>query len=94
MREHNKLLSEDFIDYVDERLELTEDEDEKGAFKEVLTLLESRRKATDGISDSKLAFEARLDKILFTAPNKRLELIKEDLADDITEGLLVIYSPR
>ena len=88
MREQNKLLSEDFIDYVDERVEQAEDEDEKGAFQEVLSLLESRRKATDGNAESGVAFEARLDKILFTAPNKRLELIKEELADEITEGFI------
>ena len=81
-------LSEDFIDYVDERVEQAEDEDEKGAFQEVLSLLESRRKATDGNAESGVAFEARLDKILFTAPNKRLELIKEELADEITEGFI------
>lgn len=88
VREQNKLLTEDFIDYVDERLETAEDADEKGAYQEVLNLLTQRRAETDGSQDSGVAYEKRLDQILFCAPNKRTELIQGELADDITPGFI------
>lgn len=88
VREQGKLLTEDFIDYVDERLEKADDDDEKDAYQEVLNLLTQRRAETDGSTDSTVAHEKRLDQILFTAPNKRLGLIEGELADDITPGFI------
>lgn len=88
VREQGKLLTEDFIDYVDERLEKADDDDEKDAYQEVLNLLTQRRAETDGSTDSTVAHEKRLDQILFTAPNKRLNLIEGELADDITPGFI------
>lgn len=88
VREQGKLLTEDFIDYVDERLETAADADEKGAYQEVLNLLTMRRAETDGSKESGVAFEKRLDKILFTSPNKRMDLIQGELAEDITAGFI------
>jgi hypothetical protein len=87
-RSAKNILSDDFFDYVEERWELTGDEDEKGAFKQVLDLIGARRTATDANMDGGAAFEKRLDKILFTTPNKRAELIQGEMAEDITEGFI------
>jgi hypothetical protein len=88
IRQQGKLVSEDFIDYVDERCEQAEDEDEKGAYSEVLQMLNKRRAETDGSVDSGVAYEQRLDQILFTAPNKRYDLIQGEICDEITPGFI------
>ena len=51
-RNKAQCLSEDFFDYVDEKKEECEDEDEKGAIQEILTFIGGERLKTDGNADS------------------------------------------
>lgn len=87
-RQKLSVLTVDFIEYVEERLELSGDEDEKGALQEVLQAVQSKYKETEGLVDSGVVFEKRLDKILFCAPNRRTDLIKTEMADELTPAFI------
>lgn len=82
------VLSLDFIEYVEERLEMTKDDDEKIVLTEIFAEISQKYKETEGLVDSGIAFEKRLDAILFCAPNKRTELIKGPLLQDMTPGFI------
>ena len=88
LRQKSQVVTIDFIEYVEERLELSGDEDEKGALQEVLQAVQVKYKETEGLVDSGVVFEKRLDRILFCAPNKRTELIKNEMAEDLTPAFI------
>lgn len=71
------LMNDNFLGFVEEKMEKSEDEDEKIVMKEIITNIEERITAAGGLSDSTSDFEKRLDKILFTPPNKRRQYIEE-----------------
>ena len=88
IRRHVKdLISEDFKEYIEDILPDVEDEDEKEAIQEALALISKRLQATDGISNSGIVFERRLDKILFAPPQARREYIQENL-EDMSPGFI------
>ena len=87
-RQTAKVITIDFLEYIQERLELSADEDEKDVIREVVGLVQSKYAETEGLVDSGVTFEKRLDKILFCAPNKRTELIKGELAEDLSPAFI------
>lgn len=87
LRNSKDVVTEDFFEYLGERIESCDDPDEKRVFQDVYKMLEERLRMTDGLIDSGVVFENRLDKILFTAPNLRKALIEEKL-DEMTDGFI------
>jgi len=87
-RRSREVVTIDFVEYVEERLQLSEDEDEKLALSEVFSEVSYRLKETEGLVDSGVVFERRLDTILFCAPSKRADLIKNNLIDDMTPSFI------
>ena len=87
-RRKREVISRDFFEYVEERLELTKDEDERGALADVFSVVAEGLKDTEGLTDSGVVFEKRLDSILFCAPNKRADLIKNQISNDMTPAFI------
>jgi len=87
-RRKREVISRDFFEYVEERLELTKDEDERGALADVFSVVAAGLKETEGLTDSGVVFEKRLDSILFCAPNKRADLIKNQISNDMTPAFI------
>ena len=82
------ILCEEFVEYLGEKIETADDEDERQTMNEVLSLIEAGVKSTDGLGqDSTMIFENRLNQILFTAPNQRKTFIEENLSD-ISDGFV------
>lgn len=86
-RRSKDVVSDDFREYLEERLTDCQDEDEKQVLTEITQLLTEKLRLSDGLSDSGEVFESRLDKILFTSPNQRKAFIQENIGD-MTLGLV------
>jgi len=80
-RRAKDVVNDDFLDFLDSKLESSEDEELKQVIKEIIDSIEGRLDLTDGLVDSGVVFEKRLDKILFTPPNQRKIYIEENKAD-------------
>ena len=80
-RRSKDVVTDDFREYLDERLADCQDEDEKQVLSEITLLLTEKLRLSDGLVDSEEVFEARLDKILFTSPNQRKAFIQENIAE-------------
>jgi uncharacterized protein (DUF2267 family) len=87
LRNSKDVVTEDFLEYICERINGCDDADEKRVFKDIEKMLQDKLRMTDGLFDSGIVFENRLDKILFTAPNLRKALIEEKI-DDMTDGFI------
>ena len=87
-RRARDVVTLDFVEYVEERLELCQDEDEKGVLSEIFGLVSDKLKETEGLVDSGVVFEKRLDSILFCAPNKRAELIKGIMLEEMSPAFI------
>jgi len=87
LRNSKDVVNQDFFEYVGERVSTCEDPDERKVFEDVYAILKEKLRLTDGLLDSGVVFENRLDKILFTAPNLRRNLIEEKL-DEMTDGFV------
>ena len=84
VRRNAKAVStNDFLLFLNEKLEkignTDEDEDEKNVLLEVIAIIDEKLKQTDGLLDSAVVFESRLDKILFAPPNQRKTYIEENI---------------
>ena len=84
-RNAKSVLTNDFLLFLNEKLENfgnnDEDEDEKNVLVEVIAIINEKLKQTDGLVDSAVIFESRLDKILFAPPNQRKTYIEENIED-------------
>ena len=87
-RRSKDVLALDFLEYVEERLEQCDDEDEKLVLSEVYGEVSRKFKETDGLAEAGISFEKRLDKILFCAPNKRGDLLKSEMKDDLSPAFI------
>jgi hypothetical protein len=78
VRKHSKdLLCEEFLEYLQGRVATASDDDERKVSEEALQLISKGLTATDGLGQqSGIAFESRLDQILFTPPNQRRAYIE------------------
>lgn len=83
----NQVVNEDFLEYLQEREQAADDEDDRAVYKEIITMVSDKIRLSDGIENVESVFEKRLDKILYAAPNKRKAWI-EDNAEDMTEGFI------
>jgi hypothetical protein len=82
------LVCEEFEEFLGERVQACDDEDERIAVTEALNLISRQLRSTDGMgADSDLVFENRLNQILFTAPNRRKQFIKDNL-EEMTDGFI------
>ena len=86
-RRAKDVVSDDFREYLEERLTDCQDEDEKQVLTEITQLLTDKLRLSDGLADSGEVFESRLDKILFTSPNQRKAFIQENIGE-MTPGLV------
>lgn len=86
-RKTREIVDEDFLDYLKERIESADDDDEKAAIQEIITLVSGKLLQTDGLADSGIVFESRLDRILFTAPNNRRKYIEEN-KEEMTQAFI------
>lgn len=86
-RKSHDLVNDDFLDFLEERIELCQDSDEKNVLTEVINAIQYRISKSDGLLDSDLVYERRLDRILFASPQKRRDLIT-DTVDDMTTGFI------
>lgn len=80
-RRSKDVVTDDFLDFLDSKLESSDDEELQQVIKEIIESIEGRLDMTDGLVDSGVVFEKRLDKILFTPPNQRKIFIEENKAD-------------
>ena len=85
------VVTNDFLLFLKEKVdnygESEEDQDEKSVVNEIIAVIEEKLRQTDGLVDSSVIFETRLDKILFAPPNQRKTYIQENL-NDMTEGFV------
>jgi hypothetical protein len=86
-RKSNQVLSEEFLEYLQEREKSAEDIETKTVVHEIMNLVSEKIRLSDGMVNGELIFEERLDKILYTAPNKRLQYIEENISD-MTDGFI------
>jgi hypothetical protein len=80
-RRSKDVVSEDFREYLEERLADCQDEDEKQVLSEITQMLTEKLRLSDGLVDSEEVFESRLDRILFTSPNLRKAYILENIPE-------------
>eukprot|EP01035_Chromulina_nebulosa_P020381 gene20381-26450_t len=80
-------VTEDFLGYLEEKISDSEDSDEVEVLKEITAIVENLLTKSDGLVDSTLDFERRLDRILFVAPQKRRDLIDQNI-NDYTPGFI------
>ena len=77
------MLCNEFVEFLTKKTSETDDDDERSAIQEALSMVQKGMDQTDGLGGSSAeVFEKRLDGILFIPPNQRkahLEEIKEDL---------------
>ena len=81
------VITDDFAEFVQEKIDASDDEDEIGVLKEVLSLVNDKLKLTDGLTNSDEVYEKRLDRILFTPPNQRMKWL-EDNKEEISGGFI------
>lgn len=86
-RKAKQIISADFLDFLQEREKSAIDLDDKNVLNEIIGLIQDKLRLSDGMANSEFVFDERLDKILYTAPNKRLQYI-EDIKEDMTEGFI------
>lgn len=90
-RNAKSVLTNDFLLFLNEKLEKfgnnEEDVDEKNVLVEVIAIIDEKLKQTDGLVDSAVVFESRLDKILFAPPNQRKTYIEENI-DEMSVGFV------
>lgn len=86
-RRAKDVINEDFDEYLQERLEACDDEDEKKVLIEIAAIVSSKLRTAEDVGDGAQQYEARLDKILFTAPNARKELIESNM-EEMTQGFI------
>ena len=86
-RNAKNVMNTDFLEYLTERKEGTNDVDELKVYDEIYNIISTRVIQSDGSSDSGILFEKRLDSILFTPPNQRKILIEENVKD-MTPGFI------
>ena len=65
-RKSKQIISEDFLDFLQEREKNAEDVDDKNVLMEIITLVNDKLKLSDGMANSESIFDQRLDKILYT----------------------------
>lgn len=82
-----EVVNEDFLEYLQERVQEADDEDDRAVYKEIILLISDKIRLSDGIENVESVFEKRLDKILYAAPNKRKTWIEEN-SIDMTEGFI------
>lgn len=80
-RRSKDLVNDDFLDFVEEKLESCDDEEMKQVLTDISLLISNKLDMTDGLQDAGVVFEKRLDKILFTPPNQRKTFIEENKLD-------------
>lgn len=80
-------VNEDFLGYLQERQDACMDNDEKSVIHEIILAIEAQMKQTDGLGDSDLVYEKKLDQLLFVAPQKRREAVQESL-NEMTPGFI------
>eukprot|EP00596_Hydrurales_sp_CCMP1899_P009979 CAMPEP_0119051438 /NCGR_PEP_ID=MMETSP1177-20130426/73051_1 /TAXON_ID=2985 /ORGANISM="Ochromonas sp, Strain CCMP1899" /LENGTH=615 /DNA_ID=CAMNT_0007030637 /DNA_START=289 /DNA_END=2136 /DNA_ORIENTATION=+ len=80
-RRSKDVVTDDFREYLDERLEACHDQDEKQVLSEIALMVGEKLRISDGLADSEEVFESRLDRVLFTAPNQRKAFIKENIEE-------------
>lgn len=81
------VVNDDFLEYLKEKEKVAEDDDDKVVLNEIVNLISEKIRLSDGASNAELIFEQRLDKLLYTAPNRRSQYIKDNLAD-MTDGFI------
>lgn len=82
------LLCQEFLDFLAKRVASEKDADERAAVQQALSLVKEAMDLTDGMGQmSGVAFENRLDKILFAPPARRKSYI-ESISDEITPGFV------
>jgi len=87
-RRASEMLCREFLDFLTKKANETTDSDEKDAISEVLNIVKSSMDLTDGMGQlSGLAYESRLDQILFTPPNKRKVYLNE-ISNDLTPAFI------
>ncbi len=86
-RNAKNVMNTDFLEYLTERKEGTNDVDELKVYDEIYNKISTKVLQSDGSSDSGILFEKRLDSILFTPPNQRKNVI-EDNVKDMTPGFI------
>jgi hypothetical protein len=86
-RNAKNVMNNDFLEYLTERKESSNDEDELNVYDEIYNKISAKVIQSDGSSDSGILFEKRLDSILFTPPNQRKSIIEENMKD-MTPGFI------
>ena len=86
-RKSTKILNDDFLSYVNERVDVADDDDEMQTLQSISDLVSTKIKLSDGIENVELVFEERLSKILYTAPNRRRQYIEGSISD-MSEGFI------
>eukprot|EP01039_Chlorochromonas_danica_P011712 gene11712-13148_t len=86
-RKSHELVSEGFVSFLQEKVHRLTEEDEKEVVREIVKILEEKLRLTDGLEDSDLVFERRLDQIIFTAPRFRRAYIQEHI-EEMTPGFV------
>lgn len=86
-RRSKDLITDDFLDFLKFKLDECADDDEKTVIQEVFSLIDVKLQQTEGLIDSGVVFEKRLDKVLFKAPNQRRAFIKENF-DDMSDAFV------
>ena len=82
------IITTDFLDFLQEREKSAEDIDDKTVLSEIINIINNKIRLSDGMGGNvESIFEARLDKILYTAPNKRQLYIEENI-EDMTDGFI------
>lgn len=76
-RRAKEVVTEDFLDFVEYKLDESDDDDEKEVLSAIIGMIEEKLRQTDGLgADSDIIFETRLDKLLFAPPSNRKKYIE------------------
>lgn len=86
-RRSKDLVDVDFLEYLEERITMSQDSDEKQVLIDITKVVQDFLRKSDGLEDSAITFEKRLDRILFCAPANRRAMIVEKI-DEMTEGFV------
>ena len=86
-RRSKDLVSYDFLDFLDSKLESCDDPDLKEVLTDMIEDIEGKLEQNDGLVDAELVFENRFNKIIFTPPNLRREYIDQH-KKDMTPGFV------
>lgn len=80
-------LTDDFLDFVEEQIQTSQDADMKLILTEISSIINSKLELNEGMADAGEVFEKRLNKILFTAPAKRKDFIEAN-RQEMTVGFI------